>query len=57
MAMAEFIAFCFIIYWLYHNFTPKDVIFPISALLLKNPQAYDKSLEYFSTPLLSLIDS
>jgi len=39
-----------------HNFTPKDVIFPISALLLKNPQAYDKSLEYFSTPLLSLID-
>ena len=38
------------------NFTPKEMIFPISALLLKNPQDYDASLEYFSTPLLSLID-
>jgi len=38
------------------NFTPKDMVFPISALLLKNPQDYDASLEYFSTPLLSLID-
>lgn len=38
------------------NFTPKEMIFSISALLLKNPQDYDASLEYFSTPLLSLID-
>ena len=38
------------------NFTPKDMVFPISALLLKNPRDYDASLEYFSTPLLSLID-
>jgi len=38
------------------KFTPKDMIFPISAVLLKNPQEYDKSLEFFSIPLLSLID-
>jgi len=38
------------------SFTPKEMIFPISAILLKNPQAYDVSLESFSLPLLSLID-
>jgi Fic family protein len=38
------------------SFTPKGVIFPISAILLKNPHLYDESLESFSLPLLSLID-
>jgi Fic family protein len=38
------------------SFTPKEMIFPISAVLLKNPYIYDESLEFFSLPLLSLID-
>ena len=37
-------------------FSPKGMIFPISAVLLKNPHAYDESLESFSLPLLSFID-
>lgn len=38
------------------EFTPKEMIFPISAVMLKNPNLYDDSLESLSTPLLSLID-
>jgi len=38
------------------GFTPKGMIFPISAVMLKNPHIYDSSLESFSRPLLSLID-
>jgi Fic family protein len=38
------------------GFTPNEMIFPLSAVLLKNPNAYDASLESFSTKLLSLID-
>ena len=37
-------------------FTPKEMIFPISAVMLKNPNLYDDSLETFSKPLLSLVD-
>ena len=36
--------------------TPQGIMFPISAFLLKNPKAYDASLEAFSKPLLQLID-
>lgn len=39
-----------------NEFTPKEMIFPISAVMLKNPHIYDDSLESFSKPLLSLID-
>ena len=38
------------------GFTPKDMIFPLSAVMLKNPNKYEVSLEYFSSKLLSLID-
>lgn len=36
--------------------TPKGLIFPISAVMLKKPKEYDASLEAFSKPLLKLID-
>jgi hypothetical protein len=35
---------------------PKGIIFPISAVMLKNPIDYNQSLESFSRPLLQLID-
>lgn len=38
------------------DFTPKGIMFPISAYMLKNPDEYDISLEKFSRPLLSLIE-
>lgn len=38
------------------GFTQKEMIFPISAVMLKNPHIYDDSLEDFSKPLLSFID-
>jgi hypothetical protein len=36
--------------------SPRGLIFPISATMLKQPQAYDASLEAFSKPLMQLID-
>lgn len=36
--------------------TPKGLMFPISAVMLKNNIQYDFSLESFSKPLLGLID-
>jgi hypothetical protein len=36
--------------------TPQGIMFPISAVMLKNPMAYDTSLEAFSKPLLQQID-
>ena len=36
--------------------TPPGLIFPVSAVMLKNPAKYDASLEAFSRPLLRLID-
>lgn len=35
---------------------PRGLMFPVSAVMLKNPGAYDASLESFSRPLLQLID-
>lgn len=35
---------------------PKGLMFPVSAVMLKNPADYDASLEAFSRPLLQLID-
>ncbi len=37
------------------GFTPKGVMFPISAAMLRNASQYDASLETFSHPLLSLV--
>ena len=38
------------------GFTPKGLIFPVSASMLKNPTDYDASLEAFSRPLMERID-
>jgi Fic family protein len=35
---------------------PPGLMFPVSAVMLKNPADYDASLEAFSKPLLELID-
>jgi hypothetical protein len=35
---------------------PRGLMFPVSAVMLKNPADYDDSLEVFSRPLLKLID-
>jgi Fic family protein len=35
---------------------PRGLMFPVSAVMLKNPADYDSSLEAFSRPLLQLID-
>ncbi len=35
---------------------PRGLMFPVSAVMLKNPADYDASLEAFSQPLLQLID-
>lgn len=37
------------------KFIPKDVIFPVSAVMLENIQEYDQILEQFSRPLMELI--
>lgn len=38
------------------GFTPKGIMIPVSAAMLRNPIAYDQSLESFSKPLLSQIE-
>jgi hypothetical protein len=38
------------------GFTPKGVMFPISAAMLKNPAEYDASLEGFSRQLMPLVE-
>lgn len=38
------------------GFTPAGVIFPVSAVMLQDRQAYDAALEAFSNELLPLID-
>ena len=38
------------------GFTPKGVMFPISASMLKNPADYDASLESFSRHLMALVE-
>lgn len=37
------------------QFTPKNIIFPVSAVMLKNIRQYDAILEQFSKPLLRAI--
>lgn len=34
------------------NFTPNEIIFPVSSVMLKNRNQYDATLELFSKPLL-----
>ncbi len=38
------------------GFTPEGLMFPVSAVLLKNPAAYNASLEAFSRPLMRLVE-
>lgn len=38
------------------GFTPKGIMFPISAVMLKNPELYDLSLESYSEKLMPLIE-
>lgn len=38
------------------GFTPKGLMFPVSAVMLKRPADYDASLEVFSRPLMTLVD-
>lgn len=38
------------------GFTPKGIMFPISAVMLKNPELYDMSLESYSKKLMPLIE-
>lgn len=38
------------------RFAPSGVIFPVSAVMLKQPAAYDASLEAFSRPILGLVE-
>ena len=38
------------------GFTPKDVIVPVSAAMLKDPDGYDASLEAFSAKLMPLVE-
>lgn len=40
----------------WHGFTPEGMIFPVSAVMLKHPGAYDDSLEALSRPLMSLVE-
>ena len=38
------------------DFTPKGIMFPISAVMLKNPDLYNMSLESYSAKLMPLIE-
>lgn len=38
------------------GFTPKGIMFPVSASILKNLADYDASLEAFSRPLMTLVE-
>ncbi len=38
------------------NFTPKGIMFPISAAMLRNQADYDASLEAFSCPLMTVVE-
>lgn len=40
----------------WRNLIPKGLMFPVSAAMLKNPAAYDGSLEAFSRPLMQLME-
>jgi hypothetical protein len=38
------------------GFTPKGIMFPVSAAMLRNPIAYDAALEEFSKPRMLLVE-
>ena len=38
------------------GFTPESVMFPISAVMLKNPSDYDASLDAFSRQFMPLVE-
>jgi Fic family protein len=38
------------------GFTPKGIMFPVSAVMLRDSAAYDASLEAFSVPLMSCVE-
>ncbi|MFW6303246.1 MAG: Fic family protein [Candidatus Sumerlaeota bacterium] len=38
------------------DYTPKGLMFPVSAAMVKEPLEYDASLESFSRPLLSMVE-
>jgi hypothetical protein len=38
------------------GFTPEGLMFPVSAVMLKNPADYEASLEAFSRPLMPLVE-
>jgi len=38
------------------GFTPRGIVFPVSAAMLKNLADYDASLEAFSSPLMPLVE-
>lgn len=38
------------------GFTPKGIMFPVSAAMLKDSDAYDAALEAFSKPLMTLVE-
>jgi hypothetical protein len=48
--------------WLIHyvlsrnGFTPKGIIFPVSAVMLQRQREYDEALERFSFPVMRLVD-
>lgn len=48
----------FLIHYIYSKtqFTPENVLFPVSATMLRNRKLYDKALEAFSERLMPLID-
>jgi hypothetical protein len=37
-------------------FTPKEIIFPVSAVMLQRKHEYDEALEQFSVPLMRLVN-
>ena len=38
------------------GFTPKGIMFPVSAAMFKNPAGYNDSLEAFSRPLMTFVE-
>ena len=49
----------FLIHYTLHKcgFSPKGIVFPVSAVILRELTQYDNTLEYFSKPLLELINN
>ena len=54
--MAVSTVFLFTIFLLFRKLVPKGLMFPVSAVMLKNPADYDNSLEAFSRPLMQFVE-